>query len=148
MRRKIPEVGSAEELIYKIDSLLEDNADLSSDSRVGSLIALSFCDLLRASLNDTQKEAVEVARSYWDGSDSRDRDGWLLKFTDIVEHDTREGTEQRKAGTNRLVRWALSGNTPFSGYAAEFLMFFGGNAGLSVQEMRGVFGKFIPGIKS
>lgn len=142
MNPKMPVPGSAEELVYRIDTALE-GVDLGKDFRRGGMIALAFCDLLRSCLNETQKEAAEAAREYWSGNDSGNHRTYVHIFADVTRRDQVEGADRASAAINRLVWVALNTNTEFSGYQAEFLTFLGVDAGLSVQAMSDVFSKYV-----
>jgi hypothetical protein len=136
--------ANAVELMDRIDSLLA-RADLGKDVRRGALVALTFCDLLIDLLDNNQRRAVEVAREFLARGHSDDHRHYVSIFANVIDADMRQGVDRRKSAINRLVWSALNTNTEFTGYATEYLVGWGEDAGLTVQAMSEVFSKYVPG---
>ena len=138
---------SIETLIDRLDEVLE-KADLKDNFRDTALIGLAFCDLLAASLDDHQKEAVEAARNFWDGRNPDVHREFVYAFAGIIDSDMRTGTARRQAALNRIIWIALNTNTALTGYACEFLIGLGSDAGLNIQQMTDIFSEHVPGFEA
>ena len=135
MLRKNP--TSPRELIDDLDLTLRDRR-FSEDVKNTAVVAIRFAEVLRNVLDDTQREALEIAKRFWlDGVEDGFND-CVLKFAKIVDTDQKSEHASNTVAKNRIIWSSLNRMTRFDGYAAEFLVLTGEKAGLTVQQMRDV----------
>ena len=114
-------------------------ANLPQFSAVASL---GFCDLIRGTLSDVQKDAVDEAMSFWSGKPAPRIDSVRAEFLRAINADMQDGKKGVEERRNRLVWCALNANTPFDETFCEYLILLGADLGIPVPEMASVFAKF------
>lgn len=121
-------------------------AGLSGEPKRTALIALAFCDMLSDRQSEAQRQATQVARQFWAGASLDAHHERVDEYAKIIDMDQLNYVNRRDAAMNRLVWTALNTNGEFDGYACEFLINLGADAGLSASEMLGALSKHIPGL--
>jgi len=132
------------EIRDRLDEVIVD-ANYEGDVRRSALVALDLCDLLRPSLSGRQMLAVEAARSYWSGAESAEFEQLAeecLRAIRATQHLAASGN--REFSITRLVFAATNRYTEFSSYTCEFQLGLGYGAGLTADQMRGVFRAHVP----
>jgi hypothetical protein len=117
----------------------------SSEPKRMALIALAFCDLFTEKQNESQRRAVQVARQFWTGGDADDYLDCVNKYAEIIDLDQLNHVNRRDAAMNRLVWTALNANGELDGYACEFLINLGEDAGLNANQMALILSENIQG---
>jgi hypothetical protein len=126
-------------ITYCDDSV--DNVGVENLPRLSALASLGFCNLIRSTLNDVQKDAVDEAMMFWSGRPAPRLDAFRADFLRAINADMQSnkiGGEERR---NRLVWCALNANTQFDGVFCEYLILLGAELEIPVPEMASVFAR-------
>lgn len=132
------------ELMHRLDEVLA-KGHFDRDFRRTALIGLEFCDLLASSLNDQQRNTIEVARQHLSGHKSDSYEKCLNEMTKIIDLNQRLKSEKSDFAVNRIIWTALNENTGLSDYTGDFLVGLGVDAGLNAKQMSDVFARHVPG---
>lgn len=116
----------------------------SSEPKHMALIALDFCGLLADTQNESQRHAVQVARQFWAGKNTDAHLECVNEYAEIIDSDQLNHVDRRDAAMNRLVWTALNTNGELDGYACEFLINLGVDAGLNANQMSLILSEHIP----
>jgi hypothetical protein len=136
--------SDVKELSERLDVVLYD-APFENDSRRAAEISIEFCRFLTDQLDPTQQQALEVAERYWAAGKEERYVQMVEEFSRRIDFDQRSNAPEENSVVNRLIWSALNRNSGLSTYDGAFLIDCGLQAGLSPNQMAGVFGKYVPG---
>jgi hypothetical protein len=143
--KKMNESFDVRMLVENADAAIA-NVGLSSEPKRTALVGLAFCDLLVNAMNESQQRAVQAAHQFWEKGDPDGHQKWVKRFAQITDFDQRNKINGNDAAINRLVWTALNTNTEFNGYACEYLINLGAEAGLAAAQMKNILSRYIPGL--
>ena len=140
--------SASDELLDRIDALLWEDT-YANDVRSTALIGLELGELIRSNLDDLQRNALDVAKTYWTAG-AQNESEWLehvRKIASRQDEHAHSGTHRTRAAyANRIVYTALNDRTGLSGFAGEFLVEIGTGAGLAADQIEAAFRKVLPAL--
>lgn len=109
--------------------------DVSHDRKTVPSLSLGLCEILGDSLSESERQAVEAARTYLATGQSAEADKWIMDLGDRVGGWYPPDVTARLIAKERLIWCALVRVSEFDGLTVDFVLGVAEDAGITFAQM-------------